>query len=117
MQRRIADSAYRTQQRIEGGSARRRGREPVPDGRVDTVEIVKIGPKHQDAQVAGLRRLRASATACWSSGAWTGSKRPRAARENLMFPLKEALAAYATIGECCDRLRGVFGEYQPPDIS
>jgi methylmalonyl-CoA mutase N-terminal domain/subunit len=37
--------------------------------------------------------------------------------ENLMYPLKDALAAYATIGECCDRLRDVFGEYQPPDIS
>jgi hypothetical protein len=33
-----------------------------------------------------------------------------------MEPLKEALAAYATIGECCDRLRRVFGEYRPPDI-
>jgi methylmalonyl-CoA mutase N-terminal domain/subunit len=36
---------------------------------------------------------------------------------NLMYPLKEALGVYATIGECCDRLRQVFGEYQPPEIT
>ena len=37
--------------------------------------------------------------------------------DNLLYPLKEALAVYATIGECCDRLRRVFGEYRPSDIS
>jgi methylmalonyl-CoA mutase N-terminal domain/subunit len=36
---------------------------------------------------------------------------------NLIYPLKEALAAYATIGECCDVMRRVFGEYIPPDTS
>jgi len=34
-----------------------------------------------------------------------------------MYPLKEALATLATIGECCDRLRRIFGEYRPPDIT
>ncbi|MEA2656979.1 MAG: hypothetical protein QOI23_2344, partial [Chloroflexota bacterium] len=41
----------------------------------------------------------------------------RAARgsDNLMPPLKAALADYVTIGECCTVLRGVFGEYRPTD--
>ena len=41
----------------------------------------------------------------------------RAARgtENLMPPLKAALADYVTIGECCAVLREVFGEYRPTD--
>jgi methylmalonyl-CoA mutase N-terminal domain/subunit len=37
--------------------------------------------------------------------------------DNLMPALKEALAAYATVGECAARLRRVFGEHRPPDIS
>ena len=43
----------------------------------------------------------------------------RAARgpENLMIPLKAALADYVTIGECCAVLRGVFGEYQPGEAA
>jgi methylmalonyl-CoA mutase N-terminal domain/subunit len=31
--------------------------------------------------------------------------------DNLMYPLKEALAAYATIGEISDTLRRVFGAH------
>jgi methylmalonyl-CoA mutase N-terminal domain/subunit len=43
----------------------------------------------------------------------------RAARgtDNLMVPLKAALADYVTIGECCAVLRGVFGEYQPGEAA
>jgi hypothetical protein len=34
-----------------------------------------------------------------------------------MYPLKDALSVYATIGECCERLRRVFGEYWPADVT
>jgi methylmalonyl-CoA mutase N-terminal domain/subunit len=30
-----------------------------------------------------------------------------------MFPILEAVRAYATIGEICAVLRGVFGEFRP----
>lgn len=33
--------------------------------------------------------------------------------QNLMYPMKEALRARATLGEVSDTLRGVFGTYQP----
>jgi methylmalonyl-CoA mutase N-terminal domain/subunit len=32
--------------------------------------------------------------------------------ENLMDPLLEAARAYATLGEMCDALREVWGEYE-----
>ncbi|HPE37807.1 MAG TPA: methylmalonyl-CoA mutase family protein, partial [Spirochaetales bacterium] len=32
--------------------------------------------------------------------------------DNLMPPILDAVRAYATLGEICDVLRGVFGEYQ-----
>jgi len=32
---------------------------------------------------------------------------------NLMPPILEAVRAYATLGEICDVMRGVFGEYRP----
>jgi methylmalonyl-CoA mutase N-terminal domain/subunit len=28
----------------------------------------------------------------------------------------QAVKEYATLGEICDTLRGVFGEYKPPSI-
>jgi methylmalonyl-CoA mutase N-terminal domain/subunit len=35
---------------------------------------------------------------------------------NLMYPIRDAVRAYATIGEICAVLRDVFGEYQAPAI-
>lgn len=34
------------------------------------------------------------------------------ADNNLMPPMIEAVRAYATVGEICDVLRGVWGEYE-----
>ncbi len=33
--------------------------------------------------------------------------------DNLLYPVKEALASLATVGEVSDVLREVFGEYRP----
>jgi methylmalonyl-CoA mutase, N-terminal domain len=81
------------------------------------LEITRVGPKHQEAQIASLRRLRAERDAAAVESALDRLETAARRADNLMYPLKEALAAYATIGECCDRLRLVFGEYQPPDVS
>ena len=36
--------------------------------------------------------------------------------ENLMSPILEAVRAYATVGEMCDALRDVWGEYEEVPI-
>lgn len=36
--------------------------------------------------------------------------------ENLMPYILQAVKAYATLGEICDTLREVFGEYKPSTI-
>ncbi len=41
----------------------------------------------------------------------------RAGQENLLYPLREALRARATVGEVCDALRAEWGAYQPADVS
>ena len=33
---------------------------------------------------------------------------------NLLYPIKDALRDRATIGEVCNVMREVFGEYKPP---
>jgi methylmalonyl-CoA mutase N-terminal domain/subunit len=38
-----------------------------------------------------------------------------AGTDNVLPPLKAALAAYATVGEVCDTLREVWGTYQPTE--
>jgi methylmalonyl-CoA mutase, N-terminal domain len=117
VQRRIAESAYRMQQRIESGSRVVVGVNRFQGSSAEEVEIVKIGPKQQEAQAEALCRLRGERDAAAVARGLDRLESAARGSDNLMYPLKEALAAYATIGECCDRLREVFGEYQPPDIT
>jgi len=117
MQRRIAESAYRQQRRIESGDRVVVGVNRFQTGAGDAVDIVRIGPKHQEAQVGALRELRAARDNDAVARCLDRLEDAARGTDNLLYPLKEALAVYATIGECCDRLRRVFGEYRPPDIS
>jgi methylmalonyl-CoA mutase N-terminal domain/subunit len=43
-------------------------------------------------------------------------RKAAAGTENTMPPLLDAVRAYATIGEMCDALRDVWGEYQEQAI-
>jgi methylmalonyl-CoA mutase N-terminal domain/subunit len=117
MQRRIGESAYRLQRRIESGERVVVGLNRFQSEAAGELEITRVGPKHQEAQIASLRRLRAERDAAAVESTLDRLETAARGTDNLMYPLKEALAAYATIGECCDRLRRVFGEYQPPDVS
>jgi len=116
MQRRIADSAYRFQRRVESGD-----RVVVGVNRYQAdaaaVEAERVGPRHQEAQAAALRELRAGRDGPAVDRCLDRLEDCARGPENLLYPLREALAAYATIGECCDRLRAVFGEHRPSDIS
>jgi methylmalonyl-CoA mutase N-terminal domain/subunit len=117
MQRRIAESAYRFQCRVETGERVIVGVNHFTAAGGDSVEIVKIGPQHQADQVAALRKLRAGRDNALVARCLDRVEEVARGGDNLMYPLKDALAAYATIGECCDRLRAVFGEYRPSDVS
>ncbi len=70
--------------------------------------------QEQAKRLARLRRSRDGAA--WQRAA-DDLKRAAAGSENLLIPLREALRAYATVGEVCDVLREVWGTYQPPDVA
>ena len=117
MQRQIAESAYRLQTRVESGERVVVGvnRFQVQgDGRF---EIQKLDPRGQEEQIAAVRKVRAERDQPAVEAALHRLEETARGTGNLMHPLKEALAAYATVGECCDVMRGVFGEYVPPDTS
>ncbi|HUY74882.1 MAG TPA: methylmalonyl-CoA mutase family protein [Candidatus Dormibacteraeota bacterium] len=115
-QRRIADSAYRLQQRIEAGERVVVGVNRYTETQSSPVEITRISPQHQVAQTKALKRLRARRSQETVSRDLVELERVARGSGNLMPPLKSALSDYATIGECCAVLRGVFGEYQPGEV-
>ena len=113
MQRRIAESAYRLQQRIESADRIVVGVNRFATEGADRVEIVRISPQQEEAQRQAVAKVRAERDNVASAAALDRLEHASRGPENLMYPLKEALAAYCTIGECCDRLRRVFGEHRP----
>src|SRR5205814_9587658 len=112
-QRRISDSAYRLQRRIESGNRVVVGVNRYTETDSRPVEIMKISPRHQVAQARALKKLRARRSKSAVDGHIATLERAARGTENLMPPLKAALADYVTIGECCRVLREVFGEYHP----
>ena len=116
-QRRIADSAYRLQRRIESRDRVVVGVNRYTETDSKPVEIMKVGPKHQVAQARALKKLRARRSSSAVDAHLAELERAARGSDNLMLPLKAALAGYVTIGECCRVLRDVFGEYRPGEAA
>jgi methylmalonyl-CoA mutase N-terminal domain/subunit len=123
-QREIAESSYRFQQAVER-------REKVIVGVNDFVAedeprmpILYIDEQTAETQLAQLERLRrtrdndAVARALEKLRETARSSGPsrsqdlQSGSQNLMYPLIDAVRAYATVGEMCDALRDVWGEYE-----
>ncbi len=64
-------------------------------------------------QAERLARLRAERDAAAAARALDAVERAARGTENLLPRLLEAVRARVTLGEICDRLRAVFGEYRP----
>ncbi|OQA45484.1 MAG: Methylmalonyl-CoA mutase [Chloroflexi bacterium ADurb.Bin325] len=77
-------------------------------------DLLKIDAAVQAEQAARLRQVRAGRDQAAVDAALA---RIRAAAQDPSAPLMplfiEAVSAYATLGEICNTLRGVFGEYRP----
>ncbi len=80
------------------------------------VEILAIDEEVTERQCAKLKRLRASRNDTHVRENLSRLKTAAQGTENLMPVILECVRSYATLGEMCDTLRSVFGEYQEPAI-
>jgi len=114
-QREIQDSAFRFQQAVER-------REKVIVGvneyvmEETPVSILYIDEAVGSEQVARVQRLRETRDNTRVRAALEDLKAAAGGKDNLMPPILAASRAYATVGEMCDTLREVFGEYQEQPI-
>jgi methylmalonyl-CoA mutase N-terminal domain/subunit len=82
------------------------------DEETSTPSLQKIDPEGERRQCERVSRVRAERDpAVWEA---TMGRLEDCARgqENLLPPMIEAVKAYATVGEICDRLRVVWGEHR-----
>ncbi|MEM4704441.1 MAG: methylmalonyl-CoA mutase family protein, partial [Candidatus Bathyarchaeia archaeon] len=112
-QKEIADSAYKYQKEIE---EKKRVIVGVNDYQIEEkecpIELLRIDPKVEEEQVAGLQKLRRERDN--RKVKETLDKLHDAACKdlNLMPFVIEAIKAYATLGEITEVLKQVYGEYQ-----
>jgi methylmalonyl-CoA mutase N-terminal domain/subunit len=112
IQKEIQDSAYRYQREIEEGQ-----RVVVGLNRFQTEEeipanLLRVDPTVRQAQIERLQGLRSERDPAEVSRSLNALREAAEGEENLMTPIIAAVKAYATLGEICDVLREVFGEYQ-----
>jgi methylmalonyl-CoA mutase N-terminal domain/subunit len=115
-QKEIAESAYRFQQAVEA-------REKVIVGVNDylaeneaPIKILYIDESAADRQLAKLEALKKTRDNGRVARALDALKAGARTHANTMPLLIDAVRAYATVGEMCDALREVWGEYEETPI-
>ena len=77
------------------------------------LELQRISEEETAGQIRRLRALRASRDQAAVDALLARVEETARGTGNLLPPMREALAARATLGEVSDALRTVFGEYRP----
>ncbi len=112
IQSEIHASAYRIQREIESGQRIVVGLNRFHEKGSHSIPTFHLDPAIEQAQLARLRELRASRSAPVVEKRLERLEQAARGTENLLPPIVDAAAAFATVGEISDCLRRVFGEYR-----
>jgi len=119
-QREVAESAYRFQQDVERKPGWPRqvivGVNEFASERDGGVPILQIDESAAQQQLDKVDRLRRTRNKVVVARALDKLRKAAAGTENTMPAILDAVRAYATVGEMCDALRDVWGEYQEQAI-
>jgi len=116
VQREIGASAYRYQQEIEKGERVVVGLNRFQVKGEEKIPLLKVAPEMEDRQKARLKELRQTRDNAAVTQTLAQLKTAAQGADNLMPPILNAVRALATLGEICNTLREVFGEYEAPAL-
>jgi methylmalonyl-CoA mutase, N-terminal domain len=80
------------------------------------VEIHRIDPEISRKQVQRLKALKERRDNALVEGRLEDLKEAAGGTENTMYPILEAVRAYATVQEICDAMKEVFGTYRETPV-
>ncbi|MFJ2908338.1 methylmalonyl-CoA mutase [Streptomyces sp. NPDC087228] len=78
-------------------------------------EPLRVDPAIEAQQAARLAKLRAERDRGAVDAALARLRKAAEGTDNVLYPMKDALKARATVGEVCNALRDVWGTYAPSD--
>jgi methylmalonyl-CoA mutase N-terminal domain/subunit len=113
IQKEIGDSAYRYQREIEKNERIVVGLNKFQvKGEEKPKDLLKVDPIVGDKQVTRLKELKSTRDNGAVEQALAELKAAAQGTDNLMPPILKAVKSLATLGEICNTLRAVWGEYE-----
>jgi methylmalonyl-CoA mutase, N-terminal domain len=113
-QREIREAAWQYQRQIERRERIIVGVNAHVMEEEEPLDLLVIDPAVEKRQIERVRQLRQSRNQQRWQLALESLRQAAAEKENLMPTIINAVKAYATVGEICNALKEVFGEYQEP---
>jgi methylmalonyl-CoA mutase N-terminal domain/subunit len=113
--REIETSAYRVAQEIDSGERVVVGLNRFAIDADEPYEPLRVDPAIEAAQADRLAALRRERDNAAVGRALAELRAAAAGTDNVLYPMREALRARATVGEVCHALRGVWGVYHPTE--
>ena len=113
VQREIHDSAYATQKAIESGDQVIVGVNAFTVDGTQPLDVLRVDPHVGAAQRARLASLRSERDGARVGETLDALRAAAKGDANLVPLILDCVEAYATLGEMCDAMRAVFGEYRP----
>jgi len=80
----------------------------------DPFPILYIDESVAESQTASVLRVKGTRDGARVQKALEDLRQAARGTDNVMYPILDCARAYATLGEMCDALRDVWGEYQEP---
>jgi len=112
IQREIQDSAYQYQREIERGERVVVGLNRFQVQEEKPKNLLRVNPGLRLSQIEKLKKMKSRRDQRLVTEALSALKKAAEGKDNLMEPILRAVKTYATLGEICDTLRQVFGEYR-----
>jgi methylmalonyl-CoA mutase, N-terminal domain len=109
----IERSAYAVAQQIDDGTRAVVGVNRFAVDEEESYQPLRVNPLIEAEQRERLSRLRAERDGAAVEAALAALRGAAAGTGNVLWPMKQALAARATVGEVCHALRAVWGTYTP----
>uniref|UniRef100_UPI00210B0B1B methylmalonyl-CoA mutase family protein n=1 Tax=Streptomyces odontomachi TaxID=2944940 RepID=UPI00210B0B1B len=113
----IERSAYRIAQETDAGERVVVGVNRYTLDEEEPYEPLRVDPAIEKQQAERLAKLRAERDQGAVDTALDAlRKAAEGSSDNVLYPMKDALRARATVGEVCNALREVWGAYVPVDV-
>jgi methylmalonyl-CoA mutase N-terminal domain/subunit len=112
VQKEIQQAAYKFEKEIESGKRIIVGLNKFKSDEVIESELLKIDKKVQEDQIKFLNKVRRERNQKKVEEALNDLKNAANSDENLIPYIINAVKVYASVGEICNTLRKVFGEYK-----